>query len=170
MADENQAQAALALLEQLMGNPETRRQTQMLVKKVNPKASIPEIDAAIPIYQELKKTNDTVAELRAELTRRDARDEINSKQSVLQGQGYSEDGIRKLEGLMVERGIGDYEAAAALFDRMNPPPAPAAPSYAGQRFFQDTGEDFKKFAANTGAWVDEETGRALADFRSGRAN
>ena len=169
MNDEEQKEAAFTLLNSLMSNPETRRQTQMMVKKINPKASIPEIDAALPVMAELQKTNKVVEELRAELMKRDVQSEISKSHKSLRNKGYSDDGIEKIEKLMTDRGIADYEAASALFDRMNPAPSPTAPSYVGQRFMETGTDDFKRFMKSPESWVEEETGRALADFRSGRA-
>jgi hypothetical protein len=173
MDETQQKEAAFALLNQLMSNPETRRQTQLLVKKANPKASIPEIDAAQPLVGAINNQQKEIDALKMELMKRDAQADIDKKHGSLKSQGYTDEGIKNIEKLMVERNISDYDAGAALFDRMNPAPSVSSPSYVGQSFFNgvDTsGEDFKKFSTNPGAWVDDETSRAIADFRSGRAN
>jgi hypothetical protein len=169
MDQQQQERAAFQLVDQLMSNPETRRQTQMLVKKINPKASIPEIDAAMPVMAEVQKLSKVVEDLRGELVKRDAQDEMRSKQNTLKEQGYSPDAVNRIEKLMAERSISDYDAAAALFDRQNPAPTPSRPTYAGSRFMDTSGDDFKRYMKDPEGWVEEETSKAIADFRAGRA-
>jgi hypothetical protein len=169
MDQAQQNEAAFKLVDQLMSNPETRRTMQLAVKKINPKASIPEIDAALPIMGEMQKMSKRLDELTSELTRRDAQEEMRSKQNTLKEQGYSTEAVNRIEKLMAERSISDYDAAAALFDRQNPAPAPSRPSYAGSRFMDTGADDFKKYMKDPDAWVEEETSKAIADFRAGRA-
>jgi hypothetical protein len=171
MADQNtQAEDALKLLNTLLENPKTRNMTQRLVKEVNPKAYIPELDAAAPVLAELKRSNDRIDALTAQLQKRDTMDDIEKNRSTLRSRGYNDEGIKKIEELMTGRGIADYDAAEALFDKQNPAPAPRQPGYSGSLFMDTGGDDFKKFASNTAAWVEEETARTLDDFRNGRIN
>lgn len=181
------AQRNLATLVQTMlNNPESRALLQKATKIVNPGAVIPEIDAKEAVLGELAKTNERLAKLteerEAEKAQRDAdkRTEAfaagwNKQKSALAKAGYTDEGIAAVEKLAEERGLPDLEAAAALFDRLNPPPDPAQPRGSGNwdlfEGAQDADEDERKrLLANpddAGA-LGGLINKALADARGGR--
>lgn len=59
----------------------------------------------------------------------------------LRAQGYTDDGVVAIEKLAQERGIADLQAAAALFDKLNPPQQPITPTGFGTWDFFDQGAD-----------------------------
>ena len=59
---------------------------------------------------------------RAQSTRLNSRVEDGRK--VLANAGYNAEGIEKVEKLMLDRQIADYDAGMALFERINPPSRP----------------------------------------------
>ena len=123
----NVARSAKALLDKL-GTGATRAQLLGLVKTVNPDAPIPEIDSQVPVFNEI---NGLKAELAAErkareddkaATEKGARERkvekaISHGREVLRSQGYTQDGIEKVEKLMADKGILDYEDAVAVYER-----------------------------------------------------
>ena len=89
--------------------------------------------------------------------------------------GYTAEGIAAIEKLAQERGIADIDAAAALFDRLNPPPEPvSSPGMGSWGFFEpgSTETDYvSKMMQSKG--TDEvalrnEVASALAEVRGGR--
>jgi|SRR5215469_2133397 len=144
---------AKALLDRFGGDPKTRSQLMALVKQVNPNAVIPEIDAKNEVLAEIKKRDEQLAALRKEVEDdKAARAEVERKAKVdgsisdgrkfLRDAGYTEDGIKGIEDLMDKRGVADYEAAAALFEKSNPAPEAVAPADFSRSWdFAKPGED-----------------------------
>ena len=181
------AQRQLAtLVNTMLQNPEARTLLHKATKIVNPNASIPEIDAKNEVLGELAKTNERLAALQKEREdeksqrEADKRTEAfaagwNKQKSSLLKAGYTDEGIAAVEKLAEERGLPDLEAAAALFDRLNPPPDPAQPRGSGNwdlfEGAQDSDEEERKrLLANpddAGA-LGGLINKALNDVRGGR--
>jgi hypothetical protein len=154
--DEQQyaAQQQLTTLYQAMlAHPEARRLVHQATKKVNPNAVIPELDAKTEVMSEVEKIR---SEFAAEKAEREAEkeqaaadkkvkefaDNWGRQRSSLARAGYTDQGIDAVEKFAEERGLPDLEAAAALFDRLNPPPEPAQPrGSGGWNLFDDTETD-----------------------------
>ena len=133
--DFQNSSAAKQLLDKFAANPKLRPKLLGLIKELNPDAAIPEIDAAAPLREELdalrKEVSGTVGELKELLEsgnrKREVEDTIASERRKLRKSGWDDDGIQKIETLMQERGLVDYEAAAALVEKQMPKPAPMEP-------------------------------------------
>lgn len=139
--DEGQyaAQMQLTTLYQAMlANPEARRLVHQATKKVNPNAVIPELDAKTEVMGEVDALRQQLAADKAEREAEKAQREADKKvqefadswgrqRAGLARNGYTDQGIEAVEKFAEERGLPDLEAAAALFDRLNPPPEPAQP-------------------------------------------
>ena len=181
------AQRNLATLVQTMlNNPQARELLHKATKIVNPAAVIPEVDAKEAVLGELAKTNERLAALTQEREEEKAQREAdkrtaefaagwNRQKSTLIKNGYTDEGIAGVEKLAEERGIADLEAAAALFDRLHPPPDPVQPRGSGNwdlfEGAQDSDEEERKrLLANpddAGA-LGGLINKALADARGGR--
>ncbi len=136
-----------AVLDRLGANPKTRGQILRLLKEDNPNLVIPEIDAAAPFVEELGKTKAEIAALQKQIaddkeaaakTKREADVDgrIDEGRAMLRKLGYNDDGIKGVEELMQKRGNFDYEAAEALFERMNHQPESIIP---GSNYGRDSG-------------------------------
>lgn len=173
----------------MLGNPEARKLVFQAQKIVDPTVAIPEIDAAAPVMSEIEKLRQEMAEERKSRAEEKAqaeaaakldrfRAEWESKKRALRKQnGYTDEGIAAIEKLAEERGIADIEAAAALFDRLNPPTQPIAHPGVGQwSFFEEPKEDtsgkyLHDLLATRGGndtVLAREVGAALADVRGAR--
>jgi hypothetical protein len=118
------------LLDKLGSNPKTRTEILRLMKEANPDLVIPEIDAAKPVLDELGRTREQVAALQKRLDDDAAEREKQSRisdvdkrieegRSRLRKAGFFDDSIKAVEDLMQKRGLTDYEAAAALYEKEN---------------------------------------------------
>ena len=180
-------QQTYAAVNKMLSNPQARRKVLEATKVINPAAIIPEIDAAAPISAELTETRTQIAALQKRLdddaAERASTSKVNefasqwngAKAQLQRERGYTAEGIAEIEKLAQERGIPDLEAAAALFDRLHPPPEPVQPAGIGSfNFFEPTekdGEDMKKLLESRGESeqvVMKMAREALNDFRSGR--
>lgn len=140
--DENELIAnreLVTMVNRMLAHPESRRMLQMARKKAEPNVMIPELDAQEPVMDEVRQTKAELAAIRKELAderaaqaensnRRKAEKQWNAGRSKLRDSGYLDDGIERVEKLMEERGIADHEAAAALFEKINPTPEAVTPN------------------------------------------
>lgn len=175
-------QRAVALLEKLNNSPKARSHLEKAVKAEFPDVKTQDEQIEEIAAPHVAKINEAVEALNKRMADMDARerkiaeDEADNKLIAafgrLKGQGYTEEGLAKIAGLMTERRIADPEAAAALFDRMNPKPPPEVPGAwepqnwnIDQNAVTDTAALFK----DEERWADAEVGRVLQDVR-GQAN
>lgn len=124
---------AVDFLQEAATKPETRRQFEKMAKVIRPEIETTEeiaAAAAAPYVEELKGVKGQLEDFLKAQTEREtaAREEAANRQlddafGRLKADGYTEEGLEKIKGLMVTRSIADPEAAAALFDRMNPKPS-----------------------------------------------
>ena len=170
-----------------MGNPDARRKVLEAQKAIDPNAIIPELDAAKPLEGALAKMDEKLTALDARLAK-DAADreqaakiaKLNSQwesgRSSLRSAGYTEEGIKKVEELMEKEGIANHDAAAAYYDKLNPPEVPVAPSNSGfdvlmNNFAAATGEDEagrKAMFENPDQWANTEIAKTLNEIRYGK--
>lgn len=135
-----QMQGVVATLRKINADPKARRLLEQAQKAINPEMTTP------GDYQDevLKKFD----ELKADLDKREAdrakkdqeRDDEAKKKTFLDAwqkqqasvrENYpwlNDEGVKAIETLAQERGIPDFEAAAALWVRDHPAPTPANPS------------------------------------------
>ncbi len=172
-------------LGKMMAHPEARGMVLKAQKTVNPDAVIPEIDAAAPLkaaQDELRAMLEAdKAERKQEREDREQKTRVDEfaarwegKKRALRDDGYSTEYVDGVEKLAQERGLADLDAAAALFDRLNPAPTVASPGGGNWDFFAspDKGaeDDFMKKLWDTRGENDgivmAEAGRAISEIRS----
>lgn len=128
-----------ALLDKLGADPKRRAKILPLIKEAIPNISIPELDAAAPLQGQIDELKKALADKEAkeakEREEAEKQNQVKSAESMikkgrktLKAQGYTEEGIQAIEKLMEERGIIDYEAAAAYWEKTNPKDAPVDPN------------------------------------------
>ena len=158
-----QAKSALPskkLLDALGNNPKTRAKALELIKEVLPNFSIPEVDvpkhATALIDQKMKAVTEKLEALEkkekeTELAKsgKDVDALIETGRKLLKKEGYSTEGIEKIESLMQAEGLTNYEAAMATWERRNPPDEPVSSSIIN--------------AKEWGGLVDNEEGNPWAD-------
>lgn len=167
----------------MLGNPDARRKLLEAEKIVNPQAAIPEIDSAKPLEDKiaaLQKQIDDDKKARAE---KDEKDETERKLAQLNGkwekgreklreQGYTEEGIKKIEELMASKNIIDHEDGLTIYEKHNPPPSPGLSTGPNWNFFETPkeGEDsMKKLLESKGedeSVLRKMTNEALSEVRS----
>ena len=176
-----------ATVQKWMANPAARRKVLEAQKALDPNIVIPELDAAKPLEAALaamdeklstldKRLSDDAAERAKNKTISELTTRWEKGRGELRSQGYTDEGLSKIEKLMEERGIADHDAGAALFDRLNPPEVPIAPQNSGfdvlmNNFNTATGADEasrKALFDNPDAWINGEISRTLGDIRNGK--
>lgn len=118
---------AHALLDRLLRDPKTRREAEKLVKVHRPDFTTTD-DVAAPYIEQISSLEKKLDEYITGEKHRKQDTEADAAFERLRKTGYTDEGIDKIKNLMKERTIPDVEAAAALFDKLNPPASPAPPS------------------------------------------
>ena len=172
----------------MLANPDARKLLLKAQKTVNPSVVIPEIDAANEVNSEVLKVREEMNAWKKEMADKEAKAaeeaQMNAfrgnweaqKRQLQQQHGYTAEGIAAIEELAQKEGIASLEAAAALFDRRNPPAAPIdTPGYGGFNFFEpsaaeDSNKYMDKLFASRGedeAATRAEIAAALNEIRGG---
>lgn len=183
LAQIEQGKNAKALLDKIGANPALRHKFLGLVKELNPNASIPEIDAAAPIMAEVQNAVKAVTELKADIEKerternKDAdsrkwQSMVENGRKLLREDGYTDEGIEKIEKMMQERGMADYEAAAALWARLNPESGPVATTNFSNKWNFTTPADEKD--NDTTEWLADPVAKSAKEvnkwFAENRSN
>jgi hypothetical protein len=175
------AGAARAMLD----NPEARKHLHKAQKIVNPKAVIPEEDVREQVENEVQGLRGEMAKIAAQLAEEKAErdrtrqaaeitDGWEKQKRALRDQGFTEDGIEKIEAHALKESIPNLRAAANDYMALNPPPAPAAPAGQSWNFLEQMGELEKdtyveKLFESHGdneQLLNKEIAATLSDFRA----
>lgn len=170
------------LIQDLDKDPAAKAHLERAIKVVKPDVQTDE-DKATQIVQpildrmekELAARDERIEKLvnsasEQEQTRQIA--EIDGAFTRLASQGYTDDGIAKIKQLMVDRKIADPEAAAALFDRQNPPAPAEQPGWTPDHWNMEetvTPTNVKELFANEDKWADKMAAQVLNEIRVGQA-
>lgn len=174
-------QQAKALLDALWNNAEHGQAFKKLIKAVNPRVSIPEVDipdaVTKPYDEKIAAQAEEIAALRKALEddqkARKERDEENDLVSkfdrIRKEYDLTDDGMDKVRKLMVDRQIPDPEAAAALYLRQTPPapsqPSTVAPPRWDFQHVNDDDADQKLLWSNPEAWADREAAAVMQELK-----
>jgi hypothetical protein len=150
-----QSQAVIETVNRMMADPKSRRMVLEARKIVEPNVSIPELDAAAPIHNELaalRKQQEDFIKAQEERAAKEADDKRQDKLRAdwaanrrrFEAEGYDSEGVKKIEEFMEKNGIVDGDIALAAWERKNPRPNPA-PSHSGNsHMFRDFHPEAKK--------------------------
>lgn len=158
--------AADALLKRLRGSPKTKSVVDGAIKTIFPETVIdddfqePMRNAITAIGTKLDKFLD------AQTTR-----EEDNKLEAAFGQlrtdgGYTDEGIDKIKKIMIDRKVADPFAAAAYYEKLNPPAEPQKPtSFAGMSWgigAKTDDADTKLLFEDEDAWMEKQ---AMSHFQ-----
>lgn len=169
----------------MLANPQARPLVLRARKIQDPRAPIPEIDAAAPMHHAVESVRKEFAEWRKEQAERDQKREVeetnrrfqdnwNAQKDALRQEGWRSDGIAEIEKFAIERGVADLSIAAAAYEKLHPPSEPLnSNGYGSWDFFTPSEGDQKGFIEkmmesrgdDEGA-LRSETHKALTEFRS----
>lgn len=158
-------------VESIYNDPQLNKEAKALVKRKYPNLQIPDYDLETKIEgrfaAEEKKRKDAEE---ADRQKKIDADIAASRTRVQQEYGLTDEGMKKLEDLMVARNIGDYEAAAIYLASKEP--KTSEPDYNsgfwnhGAQFKTD---GFKEIVGDPEGWARKEIMKAVAaDERAAR--
>jgi hypothetical protein len=153
-----------ALAQQLADNPATRKDFLRMTKKVKPDLPIPELDMEDYTYNAVNKSEQRVQALEAKLRERDAIEELQKRRQSLMKKGLisSEDEVKDVEKIMLERGITNHETAAEFHQWMKQAAVPTSSGYNPSAVKQF---DLNKYWKNPVNAARDEAANALRDLR-----
>lgn len=160
-----EAQAELAALAKTLAeNPTTRKQFLQLTKQVRPDVPIPEIEIEERTNSVLAKAEDRVKSLEEKLRQKEAREELQKRRDALIRKGLieSEDEIKDVEKVMVEKGIANHETAAEYHSWMKQAAAPTPSQFPQPVMSKFNTKDFMK---NPVGAARDAAHAALQEFR-----
>jgi len=153
-----------ALAQQLADNPATRKDFLRMTKKVKPDLPIPELDMEDYTHNAVNKSEQRVQALEAKLRERDAVEELQKRRESLMKKGLiaSEDEVKDVEKIMLERGITSHETAAEYHQWMKQAAVPTSSGYNPSAVKQF---DLNKYWKNPVNAARDEAANALKDLR-----
>lgn len=156
-----------ALAQQLAENPETRKDFLRLTKKVKPDLPIPELEIDERTTQAVAKADERVQQLEAKLKQKEAMEELERRRQALMKKGLvnSEDDIKDVEKLMLDRGITSHETAAEYHRWMKQAAEPTPSGYKPNPIKQF---DLGKYWKNPATAARDEAAKALNELRQPR--
>jgi hypothetical protein len=153
-----------ALAQQLAENPATRKDFLRMTKKVKPDLPIPELEIEDSTNRAMNQAEQRVQQLEATLRERDATEMLEKRRQSLLKKGLisSEDDIKDVEKIMLERGITNHETAAEFHQWMKQAAVPTPSGYNPSAVSQF---DLNKYWKNPAVAARDEAMKALNDLR-----
>lgn len=167
--------AAYNRLSQLYSHPEYGMEVKKIIKKIDPKTNIPEIDAAAPHVARIEGLEKKIDDLVSNLAKgsddfhrtndwRAARDEFE----------LTDEGLKAAQKIAEDQKLTPRAAAALARHDAPKPVEPSGFSPNGWDLFRNTGSeadqaDFKNLVDDPDAWFDRTAARMFSDAkRAGR--
>ena len=160
-----EAQQELAILaKNLFEDPRTRKPFLHLTKQVRPDVPIPEVEIEEQTNKVLSEAKAEVQSLKDQIRQREAREELEKRRQSLIKKGLidSEDDIKEVEKVMVEKGIANHETAAEYHAYMKQMAAPTPSQFPQPVMSKFNTKDFMK---NPVGAARDAAHAALAEFR-----
>jgi hypothetical protein len=146
--------------ESVFNDPALNNEAKALIKRKYPNMKIADYDienrvnARIDEFEKGKREEEEAKRIEA-----DDRKYQETRSGIKKQYGFTDDAMKKLEDMMVERNIGDYEVAASFFAAKNPPTS--EPGYDPTRWHHEKTDQFKEIAADPEAWGRNEILQAI---------
>ena len=153
-----------ALAQQLAENPSTRKEFLRMTKRVKPDLPIPELEIEDHTNTAIAASEARVQSLENKLRERDAVEELQKRRNSLKQKGLanSDDDIKGIEKIMLERGITNHETAAEYHEWMKQAATPTPSGYNPQVIQKF---DLNKYWKNPISAARNEAVNALQDLR-----
>lgn len=180
-AQADQLARGYQLLAKLSTDPRTQGLIDEAVKVHHPEVTTEKERVEQQVSPLLKPVTETLERINKRFEDEDAAKKASEEKAAeariessfveLAKQGYTAEGLEKIKALMIDRSIADPYAAAALFDKQNPP-APDAAAYTPANWDLGAGhapgDSLKELFANEDAWAEKQIGVVLNEMRSGQ--
>lgn len=150
----------------IWNDPKFSDRAKALWKEAFPEDAISDYDLKAEVFGRLDKEKKDRDDAERSAREKAADDRVRSQRADTQkSYGFTDDAMKRLEDLMVEKNIGDYEAAATYFASKEPKPVEEAGH--GHFWNHDKADQFKEVAKDPEGWGYDEIHKAVvADARA----
>ena len=149
-------------VESIYNDPQLNREAKALIKKKYPNLQIPDydIETRVEARFDAEKREREEAEAQKRRTEEDERFKRDRK-TTQDKYGFTDDAMGRLEQLMIDRNIGDYEAGAMLMASREPKPMAPGGDLDHSRWNHQKQDGFAEIAKDPEAWGREQIMRAI---------
>jgi hypothetical protein len=149
-------------VESIYNDPALSREAKALIKRKYPTLQIPDYDIEEKVTARLdadKKERDDAEKKR----KQDAEDDriAGIRKQTQESYGFTDEGMTKLEKLMVDRNIGDYEVAASYMASKEPKASDAGGGFDDHYWNHSKQEGFAKISEDPEKWARGEILNAI---------
>jgi hypothetical protein len=139
-------------VESIYNDPQLTREAKALIKKKYPNLNIPDYDIENRVEARFEK--DRRERETREANDRKAREDAEFKERRAKTQkeyGFTDEAMTRLEKMMVDRNIGDYEVAASYMASKEPKPS-AGSDWDSTRWHHERQDSFAEISKDPEAW------------------
>jgi hypothetical protein len=149
----------------LWNDPEHGDAAKALWKKKYPDSKIDGYDTEQRVRAMLDERDKKAADERKAASDREQDDRLASqRKSTQEAYGFTDDAMTRLEQLMVDKGVGDYEVAAEYFASRNPRVSDGQDAGFDSQFWNHERQDtFKEIATDPEGWGRREILKTLRE-------
>jgi hypothetical protein len=142
-------------VESIYNDPTLNKEAKRLIKRKYPNLAIADLDLEDKIDQRLT-AEETRKRQEAETARtKSETDAWNaSREKVRKDYGFTDDGLKDLEGWMQDHAVADHEVAASY--RASKNPKTTEPTYDSQFWHHEKADNFAEIAKEPEAWARRE--------------
>lgn len=148
-------------VESIYNDPQLSKDAKRLIKKKYPNLQIPDFDIEEKVEARFAERDKKEQETAAERQKREQDERWQSERTRVKEQyGFTDEAMGRLEKMMVDRSIGNYEDAAELMASREPKPSEAE-DYDPTRWNHDKQQGFAEIAKDPEAWGRQEILKSL---------
>jgi hypothetical protein len=171
-AEEAQRNKGIAdMMNGIYNDPQLGEEARALIKKKYPNLPMPDYDTKRAVNERLDREKQERADEAKAARDKEADERFRQARADTQKQfGFTDDAMSRLEKLMMERNIGDYEAAATYMASKEPQPSEETAGFDRHFWHHDRQDEFKQIADDPEGWARSELAKAVrADTRARNA-
>ncbi|HEX3522866.1 MAG TPA: hypothetical protein VHT52_12350 [Stellaceae bacterium] len=142
-------------VESIYNDPQLNKEAKRLIKRKYPNLAIPDLDLEDKIDQRLTADQEAKRkEAETARTKADADAWNSSREKVKKEYGFTDEGLKDLEGWMQDHAVADHEVAASY--RASKNPKTSEPTYDSQFWHHEKADNFNEIAKEPEAWARRE--------------
>jgi hypothetical protein len=142
-------------VEGIYNDPQLNKEAKRLIKRKYPNLAIPDLDMQDQMDKRFKDADDAKAKAERDATTKRDQDAWNaSREKVKKDYGFTDDGLKDLEGWMHENAVASHEVAASY--RASKNPQVSEPTYDSQFWHHEKADNFKEISTDPEAWARKE--------------
>jgi hypothetical protein len=142
-------------VESIYNDPQLTKEAKRLIKKKYPTLAIPDLDIEDRVQAQIDADRKQRSDAEASARRAQEDEKWRTQRKQVQDEyGFTEEGMKDLEGWMQDKGVGDYEVAARYRAAKNP--KTSEPTYDTGFWHHESAPNFADIAKDPEAWGRKE--------------